>query len=313
MKHAIRRWLPALAALAHLCACAPGASAPPRPPPSAGAPDAGPVPQGSVGFDGGTADRLFFALTGDTRPGACDATDQYPTAAITQIAASMKALNVQFAIDLGDHMFVCNNSVQEAQQQMGFYTTAIAGGPATWWMTMGNHECGSAYAGSSCAVGTPDANFDSYLAALKRPRPWYSTDVQTSQGLARFVFVADDAWNAEQAAWLEATLNDADAHAKYTFVARHHPVSGSRAGSDAIINAIVSHKFTLLLTAHEHTYLHDTRLYAGRTVIVGIGGGPSFAPPGFGTVEQNLDGTLTFVLRDLSGNPTGAPWAVGPQ
>src|SRR5207245_1781181 len=53
-----------------------------------GTPDAGSVPAGSVGVNGGTADRLWFATTGDTRPYACDATDQYPKAAIAQIAAS---------------------------------------------------------------------------------------------------------------------------------------------------------------------------------------------------------------------------------
>jgi len=280
---------------------------------SLGPPDPGPVPSGSVGFDGGSADRLYFAVTGDTRPGACDATDQYPTAAITQIAASMKGLRVQFALDLGDHMFVCNQSVAEAQQQMGFYTAAIAGGPATWWMTLGNHECGTAYAGSSCSVGTPDANFDVFMAALKRPRPWYATDVSTSAGLARFVFVADDAWSPEQAAWLEQTLADADQRARYTIVSRHHPVRGSRSGSDAIVQAITQHKFTLLLTAHEHAYAHDPALYGGRTAIVGIGGGPSSAPPGFGTILQNPDGSMTFVLRDLTGNPVGTPWTVQPQ
>ncbi len=295
-------------------ACSPFAPAPrPSLEPDAGTPEPGPVPPGNVGFGGGTADRLYFAVTGDTRPGACDATDQYPTAAITQIAASMKALKVQFALDLGDHMFVCNNSVAEAQQQMGFYTTAIAGGPSTWWMSMGNHECGSAYAGSGCATGTPDANFDVFMAALKRPKPWYSTEVQTSAGLARFVFVADDAWSDEQAKWLEATLSDADQNARYTIVSRHHPVSGSRTGSAVIIKAIVGHKFTLLLTAHEHAYAHDPKLYGGRTAIVGIGGGPSSAPPGFGTIMQNTDGSMTFVLRDLTGNPAGTPWTVQPQ
>src|SRR5690242_17176784 len=73
-----------------------------------GTPDAGQVPTGSVGADGGTADRLWFATTGDTRPYGCDLTEQYPKAAIAQIATAMKALRVQFTLDLGDHMYVCS-------------------------------------------------------------------------------------------------------------------------------------------------------------------------------------------------------------
>src|SRR5437899_252207 len=57
-----------------------------------GTPDAGSVPTASVGADGGTVDRLWFATTGDTRPSACNDTATYPKAAITQIATAMKAL-----------------------------------------------------------------------------------------------------------------------------------------------------------------------------------------------------------------------------
>jgi len=31
------------------------------------------------------------------------------------------------------------------------------------------------------------ANFSAYMAALRRPLPYYANDVQTSAGLARFV------------------------------------------------------------------------------------------------------------------------------
>src|SRR5947208_15011436 len=98
-----------------------------------GTPDAGVVPTGTVDADGGTVDRLWFATTGDTRPSSCDETDLYPKAAIAQIAQAMKALRVQFTVDLGDHMYVCNQSDPEAQQQMGFYLEAAAQGPSTWW------------------------------------------------------------------------------------------------------------------------------------------------------------------------------------
>ena len=290
---------------AALHACGPAAGPlPPGPLPPSGAP-----PSGAVGRDGGAVDRLWFATTGDTRPAACDASDQYPRHTLAQLARAMRELRVQFALDLGDHMFVCNGSRDEARQQMGYYLEGIAQGPATWWMTMGNHECGSAWAGRGCAVGTPDANFDAYLAALQRPRPWYANDIATTAGLARVVVVADDAWGDEQAAWLESTLQDADAHARTVIVARHHPATGSRSGSAGALATIERHRYTLLLTAHAHTYQRDSE----RSVMVGLGGAPARMAPGFGTVLQGADGSLTFVLRDLSGNPVGDPWSVAAR
>ena len=270
--------------------------------------DTGPPPAGAVGRDGGRVDRLFFAVTGDTRPAECDAGDRYPRATFSRIASSMRALGVQFALDLGDHMFVCSGSQAEAQRQMGMYLAAIAEGPATFWMTMGNHECGSASSGGGCSVGDGDANFAAYLSALGRPRPWYANDVSTSRGLARFVVIADDAWNSEQAAWLEETLAAADAHARYLVVARHHPLAGSRSGQREIVATIARHRPTLVLSAHAHTYARDSE----RSVVVGLGGAPSSWPPGFATVLETTDGALTFVLRDATGNPTGDAWSVLP-
>ena len=278
-----------------------------------GPPGAGPPPSGAVGPSGGTVERLWFATTGDTRPAQCDATDGYPRGVMARIATSMKALGVQFALDLGDHMFVCNQSFAEAEQQMGYYLAAIAQGPATWFMTMGNHECGNARPfAQGCFDSAIDANFRAYLAALGRPLPYYAVDVGTGLGLARLVVVADDAYDRAQAEWLERTLADADARARYTVVARHHPMTGARSGRAEIVAAIERHKYTLLLAAHAHTYSHGTD-HGGRAAIVGLGGAPANLPPGFATVLQNGDGSLTFTLRDALGNPVGAPWSVRPQ
>jgi hypothetical protein len=265
-----------------------------------------------VGTDGGTVERLWFATTGDTRPGNCDDTTAYPRAAITEIAKSMKALKVQFALDLGDHMYVCNGSVSEAQIQMGYYTDAISGGPAPYFMTMGNHECGhfSSSGGYYGCFGTSaDANYDTYMAALGRPKPYYSFDVATNAGLARFVIIADDAWNSTQKAWLQATLTEADTKAAYTFIARHHPTTGSRTGNAEILTTIEAHKYSLILTAHSHQYARGAD-HGGRAPIIGIGGAPGSTPPGFATILQQTDGSLQFTLRDAVGNPVGAPWVV---
>ena len=286
-----------------------------------GTPDAGLVPSGTVDADGGTVERLWFATTGDTRPSSCNDTAGYPKAAIAQIAQSMKALRVQFAVDLGDHLYVCSDtgglSMAEldaaAQTQMGFYLGAIAQGPKTWWMTMGNHECDAVYnLHQPCIVGgAHDPNFAAYMGALGRPQPYYFTDVQTGTGLARFVVVADDSWDATQSAWLSSTLADADAHAKYTIVARHHPVTGTRSGPAEVATLLQQHKYSLVLTAHNHDYEHDTAAWGGRAAVVGLGGAGGLW--GFGTVLQNADDTLTFVRRDANGNPIGATWSVSPQ
>src|SRR6266850_2309967 len=149
-----------------------------------GTPDPGAVPSGTVGPGGGAVDRLWFATTGDTRPAECDQTNAYPKAPIAQIAAAMKALRVQFTLDLGDHMYVCNQSDAEARQQMGFYMGAIAQGPSVWWMTMGNHEYqhdSSTWQGRSAVVGLGGAG-----------GKWgFGTVLQASDG--RLVFVQRDA------------------------------------------------------------------------------------------------------------------------
>ena len=299
------------------CGAAPDAGVSARP----GTPDAGAVPAGTVEANGGTVDRLWFATTGDTRPSSCNDTEGYPKAAIAQIAQAMKALRVQFAVDLGDHMYICSDTGalsmaqldSAAQAQMGFYQGAVAQGPKAWWMTMGNHECDAAYAlRRPCIVGGPhDPNFAAYLSALGRPQPYYFNDVQTSAGLARFVVVADDSWDATQSAWLSSTLTDADARARYTIVARHHPVTGTRSGPSEVLSILRQHKYTLILTAHNHDYQHDTGSWGGRSAVVGLGGAGGLW--GFGTVLQNTDGTLTFLQRDGNGNPIGAAWSVSPQ
>lgn len=286
-----------------------------------GTPDAGTVPTGSVGADGGTVDRLYFATTGDTRPSSCNDTVTYPKAAIAQIATAMKKLDVQFTVDLGDHMYVCSDvgGLTMAQldtaatTQMGYYMTAIGNGPSTWWMTMGNHECDAAYnKHQSCLVGgAHDPNFAAYMSALARPQAYYFTDVQTTAGLARFVMIADDSWNATQSQWLKDTLTYADANAKYTIIARHHPMQGSRTGTAEILSIIAAHKYTLILTAHNHDYEHDTSTWAGRSTVVGLGGAGGYW--GFATVEQKADNTLQFIQRDANGNPVNAAWSVSPQ
>ena len=85
----------------------------------------------------------------------------------------------------------------------------------------------------------------------------------------------------------------------------------TRTGAAEILSILQQHKYTLLLTAHNHDYEHDVSTWSGRSTVVGLGG--AGGRWGFGTVLQNLDGTLTFVERDANGNPIGTPWSVSPQ
>jgi hypothetical protein len=283
----------------------------------------------TVGPDGGTVDLLDFVFTGDTRPVNCwtaanDASNPYPAASFQQIVARMAALSPQFAFDLGDHMYECNQNLADARTMMGKYTAALSGFQPAWFMTMGNHECG---AGSTadCSTHPSDANATAYLSALsaisKQPLPYYKVDVQTRLGLARFVFLADNWYPAAAQAWAESTLADADLHAKYTFIVKHYPVAvatGSlREGPPWSYDLIASgrHKYSLVLTAHTHDYEHPTAAFGGRSVICGLGAANTrFA--GFCRVQQQSDGSLKFTAYDLFGNvrtDASSTFTVTPQ
>jgi hypothetical protein len=266
----------------------------------------------AVGPDGGAVDLLDFTVTGDTRPPACDLTFLYPKEIIRAEVLQMSALAPQFALDLGDHMFVCTESAQRANEQMLLYVQALAGFSPPWFMTMGNHEC--LLADCSGVVGTLDANYNAYLAALRQvsrhDQPFYKLDITTRLGLARIVFVADNLQSAEQKAWLESTLSEADRIAKYTIIAKHHPIYGSRMGPLWTWQIIQKHKYSLILTAHAHAYIHPTEA-SGRSVICGLGGASSSAT-GFCRVKQLATGELRFMKYDISGNPQDS-WSVTPQ
>ena len=277
----------------------------------------GPKPNGgAVGPNGGTVDRLFFTFHGDTRPPRCDDTPGYPTKLIDAIFAREAKLDPEFGIDVGDHMFVCQGSLTEAQNQMGLYTKAAKGLGRTLFMTMGNHECGQGY----CLPGNKSPNYAAFMAALKpvSGKPYYSFDVTTDAGLATFVIVADNAWDADQSDWLTATLTKADASARYTIVSRHHPIDNTDLPTmQDEWNLIRSHKYTLFLTGHTHEYKHDTKLDPSRrTVRMGNAGAPlnnNFPYFGFGTVQQGLDDRLYVTVYDeATGNATDS-WSVPPQ
>ena len=276
-----------------------------------------------VGLDGGAVDLLDFSFTGDTRPPDCDnasgGSGPYPQATFESELSEMVQLGPQFGFDLGDHMYVCSGSLANAQAQLKLYTDALA---ARWpaalpfFMTMGNHECGK----KDCSgTNKNDPNFVAYSAALQsvsqQSHPYYSFQVQTRLGRASFLFISDNYDSAPMQAWLASALADADANSAYTFIIKHYPVTGSRQGPADIEAAIAAHHYSLLLTAHEHDYAHDTTTapWNGRSVICGLGGANATAgDQGFCRVQQQPDGSLLFTEYMLGGNPADR-WSVSAR
>ena len=84
--------------------------------------------------------------------------------------------------------------------------------------------------------------------------PYYTVDVAAPAGAwtAKFVFVAANAWDAAQAAWLDAEMAKPTT---YTFVVRHE---GSRPrprpASRPATRSSTQHPYTLLIAGHTHTY-----------------------------------------------------------
>jgi hypothetical protein len=270
--------------------------------------------RGSIGPSGGSVDLLHFATTGDTRPPNCEDSAHYPTPIINAIVDAAQAKQAQFGLDLGDHMYVCNNSLAEATTQMNMYMQSIARFSNQWFMTMGNHECFH----GPCLAGSTQANYVAFMNALSPVSsvPYYSFNVQTRLGLATFVVLADNAWDATQAAWLERTLAIADTNAKYTIIARHHPEGDTSipTNSEAVVT-IRKHKFALFLTGHNHSYTHQTT-DNGRDVVIGIGGAPLLASGtfnGYAMIDQQANGQLQISVYNVAGNVVRDTFTVGPN
>jgi hypothetical protein len=279
-------------------------------------------PSGNVTTSGGTVNRLLFGFTGDTRPASSGGS--YPSV-IGQIFAAMAAKNVEFAADLGDHMYCFGCGSSSASTQMNDYVRAAQNnlGSRPLFMTLGNHEC--ADSGSNCSLGGySPANFTAFMNALGQVSgqsdPYYNIDIQTDAGLARFVIVADNSWDSTQSSWLDSTLSDADANAKYTFVLRHHRINTANTTSTCndcatIDNMIQSHKYAMYLTAHTHEFKLDSM--DGRIVVMGIGGAQPFDGSGsyfgYGIVEQLTNGNLSVKVYDVSSDTVTQSWVLGPN
>ena len=271
------------------------------------------VVSGPVGPSGGTVQRLLFGVTGDTRPATCGGS--YPSSIIASIFDGMRKQNVQFALDQGDHMFNCGSSFADAATQMQLYVSAAATLGKTVFMTMGNHECsGESTALCTTAVYGHNANYTAFIDALRTisPLPYYRFDVQTENGLAVFLVVADDVWDATEQSWLEQQLTDADAKARYTFVSKHHPDGNTdHPQFQQIYDLVTSHKFTLFFTGHSHYYRHES----SRVMVLGCGGAPLTGGNfwGYGIVAQQADGSISVTVYDQASGAMQDSFTVQPQ
>lgn len=252
---------------------------------------------------GGTVNRLAFTAFGDIRPALPDEDFAYPDATVKQIMSGMMGLNPEFAVATGDYMFVeylassATGQLQHLLDDEKTFTAPI-------FHTMGNHECQS-FSDVNCPNLNESVNITTYLSTLIpwTPVPWFSFVVHTEMGDAKFVFIAVNAWNDTQAAWLTEAMAKPT---KYTFVMRHHPtpdagVTSSAVGvaaSDAILNMF---PVTLFLFGHVHEYAQ----IGPNRVVTGNAGAPLDAGQyGYLFVLQRPDGNIQATEYELSSTTT---------
>ncbi|MBS2026012.1 MAG: metallophosphoesterase, partial [Deltaproteobacteria bacterium] len=277
-----------------------------------------------VGATGGTVDLLDFVFNGDTRPPNCDQNTAYPAAAFASEVVKQAALNTQFALDLGDHMYVCtagDTGLANAQTQFKNFTDALdANWPSNrlWFMTMGNHECQVNQGNGYCFPGGTDPNFNTWFGGLqkysKQSFPNYKIDITTRHGLVRLLVIADNSYNATIGTWVDQQLTDADQHAFATLVARHHTVV-DRTTPDWVLKLLDNHKATLLMVAHDHKYYRSTYTRANGTTIpaavCGLGAANT-GYTGFCRLTEQANGSFVITQYDIYGTPHDT-WSVSGQ
>ncbi len=266
----------------------------PPPPPS---PDAGPV-VGTVTGAGGSVSRLLFAVVGDTRPAMINDTAGYPSSVITGIYNDLAALNPEpsFVVTTGDYQFASPNSA-ECAVQVGLYVTARAAYKNPVFPTFGNHECTGADV-SNCGVGNTDGITNNYTAFMKQlvqplgyTKPYYEVDINATNKswTSKFIYVAGNAWDSTQAAWLETALSRPTT---YTFFVRHESLNSSPAPAGVSASEIIlaKHPYTLEIVGHTHSYYHYKN---SKEVLVGNGGAPLTSKSyGYAIISQRADGAL---------------------
>ena len=267
--------------------------------------DGGSPPTGTVGADGGSISRLYFAVVGDTRPPSEDDTQGYPTDVITKIFGDMEALSPRpsFAVSTGDYQYANPGGTQGATQ-LDLYMGARAKYSGLVFPAMGNHEC-TGYTASNCGTGNTDgitANYTAFLDKMLGPihqtSPYYEVDVDAPDGswTSKVLLVAANAWTPAEATWLDTAMARATT---YTFLVRHESASAATApGVGPAENIMLHHPYTMSIVGHTHSYQRTTQ----REVIMGNGGAPlsGGVDYGFGMFSQQADGSIAVDMIDYT-------------
>jgi hypothetical protein len=254
---------------------------------------------------------IFFTAFGDVRPAY--RTDPYPTVCGT-IWGHISAQNPHHAFVVGDYIEQDTNMFTDFLNAMhGNYAAA---GPVHF--VVGNHEANY---------------FNTYTSVMSEGlvngQMYYSIDDMAQN--AKYVIIADDAWDATQKSWLQSELANPT---RYTFVFRHHPSkfgAGSSSNFEAlppvdntyataaaeIIAVIDTGKPTLVIAGHSHFFGMSKNHWTdptghAREVIAGNGGAPlatdqpGFPPNYYGfTLFQVLPSGSVAVIAYKSADETG--------
>src|SRR5262249_20062339 len=158
-----------------------------------------------------------------------------------------------------DYMFADPSGTQ-ASAQLDIYLAARGNYAGDVYAAMGNHEC-NGYTASNCGPGTQGGvttNYTQYMTRMVQPlgfqHPSFDAYYQApdKSWTAKVVVVAANAWNTDQAAWLDQALS---VPSTYTFVVRHEANSADTApGVTPSAQIIAKHPLTLLIVGHTHTY-----------------------------------------------------------
>jgi hypothetical protein len=290
--------------------CQPAPSPSSCPGSGGGAPSSGGAVSGSVTVSGGTVSRLLFAVVGDTRPPTEDDIAGYPTSVITGLYTDIQALSPtpSFVVSTGDYQF-SNPFGTQASAQLDLYLTARSNFKGVSFPAMGNHECTGGTV-SNCGQGNTNGitnNYTSFMTKMLQPlgvsKPYYEVDIAAtdSSWTAKFLFVAANAWDSGQQAWLQSAMAKTTT---YTFVVRHesagtNPGPPGIAGSEAIM---AKYPYTLSIVGHTHTYYHGS---GSREVLIGNGGAPLTSKNyGYGLIQQRSDGAIVGDMVDANSKQT---------
>lgn len=264
-------------------------------------------------------DTLAFAIVGDTRPPFKNGTSLYPTAIVSKIwkAVEAESPHPEFTVTTGDYQFSSANGATAAAQ-LDLYLDAAKGYTGKVFYALGNHECTGATA-SNCGAGAADGLTQTYqiflqkmLAPLGQKKPYYALNFADKKATwtAKFLFVAANAWSAEQAAWLESQLQQPTT---YTLVVRHESSFAPEApGVTPSQQLLQKYPYTLILAGHTHTVSYSA---AQRQVIVGNGGAPlaTAVNYGYAIIRQRPDMALEFNAYDYQTHAVLLHFAVKPN